>query len=181
MPACRLWVGSVMSSSCDVCSYFHLCTMIEQHESWQHRNRRANLVAGCLRSRRNSAVSSAALCANTGLGSTDTGWLGKELLWGGNVGRHAFLRAWLLLNLTLATFVYPINSRLCTISLSWAAGCDWDYSWVHVQSRVLLGPCLVDGLLNSADDKVACQTRGKTNTSDSVSIYILLCNWPDLF
>lgn len=52
---------------------------------------------------------------------------------------------------------------------------------MHVQSQFLLGLCVVGGLLNSADDKVACQTREKANTSDSGSIYILLCNSADLF
>lgn len=52
---------------------------------------------------------------------------------------------------------------------------------MHVQSQFLLGLCVVGGLLNSADDKVACQTLEKANTSDSGSIYILLCNSLDLF
>ena len=52
---------------------------------------------------------------------------------------------------------------------------------MHVQSQFLLGLCVVAGLLNSADDKVAFQTRGKANTSDSGSIYILSCNSLDLF
>lgn len=108
-------------------------------------------------------------------------WGRKKLLFVRNVGCRVLFWAWLLLNLTLATFVYPLNSRLCTISLSWAAGCDWDYSCMHVQSQFLPGLCVVGGLLNSADDKVACQTREKANTSDSGSIYILLCNLLDLF
>lgn len=52
---------------------------------------------------------------------------------------------------------------------------------MHVRSQFLPGLFVAGGLLNSADDKVACQTRGKTNTSDSGGIYILLCNSPDLF
>lgn len=82
---------------------------------------------------------------------------------------------------TSATFVCPLKSRLRTISLWPAAGCDWDYSGVHVQPRRPPGLRAVGGLLNSADDKVACQTGEKANRPDSGSIYILLCNSLDLF
>lgn len=107
-----------------------------------------------------------AICLRMQLGSGE-----GKLLCVRSVGCHVVV---------LSTFVYSPNSRLCTISRAWAAGCDWDYSCVHVRSRFLLGLCVVGGLLNSAHNKFACQTRGKANTSDSGSIYILLCNTLDL-